>query len=83
MVLNSNTAVEEALGSIDMIAIEDLIKELISVGENFDKVNAFLAPFVLSAPTGGMKKDNFISVSKGGQNGDRDKKINDLVTMMT
>jgi len=83
MVLNSNTAVEEALGSIDMIAIEDLIKELVSVGDNFDKVNNFLAPFVLSAPIGGMKKDNFIPVSKGGQYGDRDKKINDLVTMMT
>ena len=82
MVLNSNTAVEEALGSIDMIAIEDLIKEIVSVGANFDKVNSFLAPFMLSAPAGGMKKDNFIPISKGGQFGDRDKKINDLVKMM-
>jgi len=83
MVLNSNTAVEEALGSIDMIAIEDLIKELVSVGDNFDTVNSFIAPFALSAPVGGMKKDNFIPVSKGGQFGDREKKINDLVAMMT
>jgi hypothetical protein len=27
MVLNSNSAVEAALGSLDMLAIEDLIKE--------------------------------------------------------
>ena len=83
MILNSNAAVEAALGSIDMIAIEDLIKELVSVGENFDKVNSFLAPFALSAPMGGMKRDNFIPVKKGGQNGARDEKINDLVKMMT
>ena len=66
MILNSNLAVEEALGSIDMIAIEDLIKEIISVGENFDKVSSFLAPFELSPPAGGMKKDNFVSITKGG-----------------
>ena len=83
MVLNSNTAVEEALGSIDMIAIEDLIKEIVSVGDNFDKVNSFLAPFALSAPAGGMKRDNFVPFSKGGQNGDRSEKISDLIKMMT
>jgi len=83
MILNSNTAVEDALGSIDMIAIEDLIKELVSVGDKFDTVNAFLAPFELSAPAGGMKKDNFVSVEKGGQFGDRGKKINELVQSMT
>merc|ERR1711962_226852 len=44
MVLNSNAAVEAALGSIDMLAIEDLIKEIVTVGDNFGKVNGFLQP---------------------------------------
>ncbi|CBY14026.1 unnamed protein product [Oikopleura dioica] len=81
MILNSNAAVENALGHIDMLAIEDLIKEVVSVGENFDTVNKFLAPFVLSAPPGGTKK-NHIATAKGGQNGDRGEDICAFVRSM-
>merc|ERR1711893_343250 len=83
MILNSNAAVENALGHIDMLAIEDLIKEIVSVGDNFDKVNGFLQPFQLSAPAGGLRKDSHVSFQKGGQNGDRGDKINELLRKMT
>jgi len=82
-ILNSNAAVEEAFGSLDMLAIEDLISELVTVGTHFDLVQKWLAPFQLGAPAGGIKKDNFISFSKGGQNGDRAEKINELLRKMT
>lgn len=81
MILNSNAAVENALGHIDMLAIEDLIKEIVSVGENFDTVNKFLAPFALSAPAGGAKKSH-IATAKGGQNGDRGEEICAFVRSM-
>ena len=99
MVLNSNAAVEEAFGDVNMLAIEDLIsvrqkkveksyskilKELVTVGPHFDKVHAFLAPFQLASAGGTMKKkDQVISFAKGGINGDRGDKINELIRKMT
>ena len=97
--LNSNAAVEEAFGDVNMLAIEDLIsvrqkkgwkkclkilKELVTVGPHFDKVHAFLAPFQLASAGGTMKKkDQVISFAKGGINGDRGDKINELIRKMT
>jgi len=84
MILNSNAAVEEAFGDVDMLAIEDLISELVTIGPNFDKVQKFLAAFQLASAGGGMKKaDQVRSFSKGGCNGDRGEKINELIRKMT
>jgi len=83
-VLNSNAAVEEAFGDVNMLAIEDLISELVTVGPHFDKIQSFLAPFQLASAGGTMKKkDQVISFAKGGVNGDRGEKINELLRKMT
>merc|ERR1711892_1515038 len=84
VVLNSNAAVEEAFGDVNMLAIEDLISELVTVGPHFDKIQSFLAPFQLASAGGTMKKkDQVISFAKGGVNGDRGEKINELLRKMT
>merc|ERR1712106_331803 len=84
VVLNSNAAVEEAFGDVNMLAIEDLISELVTVGPHFDKIQSFLAPFQLASAGGTMKKkDQMISFAKGGVNGDRGEKINELLRKMT
>merc|ERR1711935_677322 len=77
-------AVEEAFGDVNMLAIEDLISELVTVGPHFDKIQSFLAPFQLASAGGTMKKkDQVISFAKGGVNGDRGEKINELLRKMT
>merc|ERR1711892_1182319 len=84
VVLNSNAAVEEAFGDVNMLAIEDLISELVTVGPHFDKIQSFLAPFQLASAGGTMKKKHqVISFAKGGVNGDRGEKINELLRKMT
>lgn len=84
VVLNSNAAVEEAFGDIDMLAIEDLISELVTIGPNFEKVQKFLASFQLASAAGTMKKEEQVkSYAKGGLNGDRGEKINELIRKMT
>lgn len=84
MVLNSNAAVEEAFGNDDMLAIEDLISELVTIGPNFEKVHKFLAPFQLASAGGTMKKaDQVKHFAVGGHNGDRGEKINELIRKMT
>merc|ERR1712141_366433 len=53
--ITDNEVVEQALGDCNIICVEDLIHEIITVGENFKKANNFLWPFKLSCPSGGMR----------------------------
>lgn len=46
--IQSNTMIEEALGDSGIICTEDIIHELFTAGENFDKINAILKPFHVS-----------------------------------
>lgn len=46
--LNDNQLVEDRLGDEGIICIEDIIHEIVLLGENFKKVNSFLNPFKLS-----------------------------------
>lgn len=46
--LNDNNVVEEKLGDEGIICIEDIIHEIVSLGENFKKVSYFLNPFELN-----------------------------------
>ena len=62
----------------------NILKELVTIGPNFDKVQKFLAAFQLASAGGGMKKaDQVRSFSNGGCNGDRGEKINELIRKMT
>merc|ERR1739838_172787 len=52
--LSDNSIIEGSLGSHDIICMEDLIHEIVSVGKNFKAASNFLWPFKLSAPKGGF-----------------------------
>merc|ERR1712126_502727 len=79
--ISNNEVVEQALGASGIICVEDLIHEIFTVGENFKKANNFLWPFKLSCPTGGMrvKTNHFV---EGGDHGDREAFINQMVRKM-
>jgi len=79
--ITDNKVIEERLGKLGMICIEDLIHEIYTVGPNFKQANKFLWPFKLSSPRGGFKKVTTHYI-EGGDAGNREDKINKLVQSM-
>ncbi len=79
--LTDNQLIERALGAHGIVCVEDLIHEIVTVGPHFKEANNFLWPFKLSSARGGMEKklQNFVT---GGQSGNREKHINELVSRM-
>ncbi|XP_044495021.1 60S ribosomal protein L7-1-like [Mangifera indica] len=79
--LTDNNIIEQTLGKYGMICIEDLIHEIANVGPHFKEVIKFLGPFLLSKPEGGLlgKKQRF---KDGGESGNREDQINDLISKM-
>lgn len=43
--IDSNKLIEDHLGALGVICIEDIVHELFNVTENFDKIKEFLLPF--------------------------------------
>lgn len=80
--LTDNKIIEKSLGSADIICMEDLIHEIVTVGPNFKAASNFLWPFQLSCPTGGFEKRKLLGFVEGGDTGNRDKKINELIRKM-
>ncbi|EHB17247.1 60S ribosomal protein L7 [Heterocephalus glaber] len=54
--LTDNRLIAPSLGKYGLICMEELIREIYTVGKCFKEVNNFLWPFKLSSPRGGMKK---------------------------
>ncbi|KAM0899018.1 hypothetical protein ACQ4PT_021568 [Festuca glaucescens] len=79
--LSNNKVIEEGLGKHNIICIEDLVHEILSVGPHFKEANNFLWPFKLKAPLGGLKKKRNHYV-EGGDAGNRENYINQLVRRM-
>eukprot|EP00163_Fabomonas_tropica_P032840 TRINITY_DN83_c0_g1_i1.p1 TRINITY_DN83_c0_g1~~TRINITY_DN83_c0_g1_i1.p1 ORF type:complete len:261 (+),score=93.04 TRINITY_DN83_c0_g1_i1:43-783(+) len=79
--LTDNKIIAESLGQFGIECIEDLVHEIFTVGPHFKEANNFLWPFKLSSPNGGFKKitNHFI---EGGDNGNREAKINNLIKQM-
>jgi large subunit ribosomal protein L7e len=80
--LTNNNIIANSLGKKqNIICIEDLVNEIYNVGANFKEANNFLWPFKLTPPRGG-----FISkrhpVQRGGDWGNREDLINNLITKM-
>jgi large subunit ribosomal protein L7e len=71
----------QVLGKHGIICIEDLIHEILTVGPHFREANNFLWPFKLKAPLGGLKKKRNHYV-EGGDAGNREDKINELIRRM-
>jgi len=61
--------------------VEDMVYQLYTVGRVFKQVNNFLWPFKLNTPTGGWRKKNNHYVD-GGDFGNREDKINELIGRM-
>ncbi|XP_058060671.1 large ribosomal subunit protein uL30 [Anopheles bellator] len=61
--------------------VEDLVYHIYTGGASFKKVNNFLWPFKLNTPTGGWRKKNNHYV-EGGDFGNREDKINELIQRM-
>jgi len=79
--LTDNTIIEKALGHLGIVCIEDVVHEIFTCGPNFKLVNKFLWAFKLSSPRGGFKnvKTHF---NEGGDAGNREKEMNELVRRM-
>ncbi|XP_059617844.1 large ribosomal subunit protein uL30 [Phlebotomus argentipes] len=77
--IQSNAMIEEAFGDLGIICTEDIVHELFTGGENFDKINEKLKPFNMNAPRDGWKKKLVVSYAKGGEYGDRGNAIDELI----
>ncbi|KAG0527348.1 hypothetical protein BDA96_06G225900 [Sorghum bicolor] len=78
--LSNNQVIEEGLGKHNIICIEDLVHEIMTVGPHFKEANNFLWPFKLKAPLGGLKKWN--QYVEGGDAYNRENYINELIKRM-
>nr|ALS04074.1 60S ribosomal protein L7 [Acartia pacifica] len=79
--ISSNEIIEKALGKYNIICVEDLVREIFTVGPNFKYASNFLWPFKLNTPSGGWRKktNHFV---EGGDFGNREDKINELLRKM-
>lgn len=80
--LTDNAIIEESLGAYGIVCMEDLIHEIYTVGPNFKQVSNFLWPFYLSNPTGGFRKRKQLHFIEGGNTGNAEEKINELIRKM-
>jgi len=76
-----NNIVENNLGHLNLVCIEDIVHELATCGKQFKEVVNFLGFFLLS-PTEEVKKKIHLKVEKGGSQGFRGDKINELLKKM-
>eukprot|EP00930_Biecheleria_cincta_P033622 TRINITY_DN232_c0_g1_i3.p1 TRINITY_DN232_c0_g1~~TRINITY_DN232_c0_g1_i3.p1 ORF type:complete len:255 (+),score=74.98 TRINITY_DN232_c0_g1_i3:76-840(+) len=81
--LSSNEIISEALGKEGIHGMEDMVHELYTAGPKFKQVSNFLWPFKLSSPKGGFicKRHGFCE-QRGGDWGNREELINDLISKM-
>jgi len=81
--LSSNETISENLGKDGIHGMEDLVHEIYTVGPKFKQASNFLWPFKLSAPKGGFicKRHGFCE-QRGGDWGNREELINDLLSRM-
>lgn len=80
--LTNNNLIEKTLGKKhNIICIEDLINEINSVGDHFKEANNFLWPFKLNPPRGGFVSKRH-PIQRGGDWGNREELINDLILKM-
>ena len=79
--ITDNNLIEKHLGKYNIVCLEDIVKELYTVGPNFKQVNNFLWHFKLSNPRGGWRRKAHHYV-EGGDYGNREARINNLVKRM-
>jgi len=80
--LTDNVVIEQSLGKYGIVCVEDVIHEIVTAGPNFKQVSNFLWPFKLSNPNGGFRPRKFKHYVEGGDTGDRQENINQLIRQM-
>jgi large subunit ribosomal protein L7e len=81
--LTDNEMISKKLGHLGIHGAEDIIHEIFTVGPNFKEVNRFLWPFKLNSPRGGfVAKRNGFHEARGGDWGNREQLIDELITKM-
>ena len=79
--LTDNAIIEQRLGRLGIVCVEDIVHEIFTVGSNFRAAANFLWPFKLSSPRGGFR--NITNhVVEGGDCGNREDLLNRLVRQM-
>ena len=78
--ITSNALIEQHLGSVGVICLEDMVHQILTAGESFGAVNSFLHPFKLNAPIGGFNAKK-LSCAEESDAGFRDN-INELLRKM-
>jgi len=79
--IHDNDVIEKNLGKYGILSIEDVVHEIYTVGRHFKEVSNFLWPFKLNNPTGGWIR-KLSHWNEGGDAGNREKYINQLVHKM-
>merc|ERR1719471_2461265 len=81
--LSDNEVITKNLGEHGIFGMEDLIHEIYTVGPHFKEAANFLWPFKLNPPRGGFrcKRHGFHEI-RGGDWGNRQELINDLIARM-
>lgn len=80
--LTDNQIIEANLGKYGIICMEDLVHEIFTVGPHFKEANNFLWPFKLNSPNGGFRTRKVLHYIQGGDTGNREDKINNLIRQM-
>lgn len=79
--ITDNAMIAKHLGRFGIICVEDLIHEIYTCGKRFKQANSFLWSFKLKSPLGGFKQKRRHFV-EGGDFGNREDKINELIRRM-
>lgn len=72
----------QELGKYGILCIEDIVHEIASVGPHFKEVANFLYPFKLNQPAEGGLQGTKTLYKHGGDTGNRDDQINELISKM-
>lgn len=81
--LDDNRKIHAELGQYGISCMEDLIHEIYTVGPHFKEANKFLWTFKLKCPRGGwLAKRHGFNEPRGGDWGNREEFINELINRM-
>nr|GEV81306.1 60S ribosomal protein L7-2-like [Tanacetum cinerariifolium] len=80
--LTDNNIIEQAMGEHKIICIEDIVNEIGNVGPHFKEVCSFLCPFNLNKPDNKVLQGKKKPFKNGGDSGNREDQINELISKM-
>ncbi|XP_020978881.1 60S ribosomal protein L7-3-like [Arachis ipaensis] len=79
--LTDNNIIEQELGKYGIVCIEDMVHQIYNVGPHFKEVIRLMWPFELNKPVGGLTGSKTL-FKDGGDSGNREDLINELVSKM-